>query len=172
MERVSPGLIRDAIVDFLLHFGDTVSLKEIEAVVVRTLGDVPRSSIRSYLNLSTPDVFERTERGHIVSQETRPGIIAALPAGQNMWKDARGSFMRMPSTGFEPADCALRCEMDLRQSHVRNIRIQLLQMRRVIADASGARFSSRKRVAASRKVSPAGSKPLTIRGRPQTLRTT
>lgn len=63
MERVSPGHVRDAIVDFLSHSDDSVSLKEIEAVVVRKLGEVPRSSIRSYLNVNTPGTFERTERG-------------------------------------------------------------------------------------------------------------
>ena len=63
MDRVSPGHVRDAIVEFLSHSADTVSLREIEAVVVRKLGDVPRSSIRSYLNLNTPAVFERPERG-------------------------------------------------------------------------------------------------------------
>lgn len=63
MDRVSPGHVRDAIVDFLSNSADSVSLKEIEAVVVRKLGEVPRSSIRSYLNLNTPTMFERTERG-------------------------------------------------------------------------------------------------------------
>ena len=63
MERVSPGHVRDAIVEFLSHSDDSVSIREIEAVVVRKLGEVPRSSIRSYLNLNTPGTFERTERG-------------------------------------------------------------------------------------------------------------
>jgi site-specific DNA-methyltransferase (adenine-specific) len=64
MNRVSPGHVRDAIVDFLSHSAGSVPLREIEAVVVRKLGELPRSSIRSYLNLNTPAVFERTERGH------------------------------------------------------------------------------------------------------------
>lgn len=63
MDRVSPGHVRDAIVDFLSHSDDSVSLREIEAVVIRRLGDVSKSSIRSYLNLNTPTMFERTERG-------------------------------------------------------------------------------------------------------------
>jgi len=63
MERVSPGHVRDAIVEFLSHSAESVSIREIEAVVVRKLGDVPRSSIRSYLNLNTPGTFQRTERG-------------------------------------------------------------------------------------------------------------
>lgn len=63
MDRISPGHVRDAIVDFLSNSDDSVPLKEIEAVVVRRLGEVPRSSIRSYLNLNTPGTFERTDRG-------------------------------------------------------------------------------------------------------------
>jgi site-specific DNA-methyltransferase (adenine-specific) len=63
VDRVSPRHVRDAIVDFISHSADSVTLREIEAVVVRKLGDVPRSSIRSYLNRNTPGTFERTERG-------------------------------------------------------------------------------------------------------------
>lgn len=63
MDRVSPGHVRDAIIEFLSQSDDSVALKEIEAVVVRKLGEIPRSSIRSYLNLNTPATFERTERG-------------------------------------------------------------------------------------------------------------
>ncbi len=63
MDRISPGHVRDAIVEFLTNSDDSVSLRDIEAVVVRKLGEVPRSSIRSYLNLNTPNTFQRTERG-------------------------------------------------------------------------------------------------------------
>lgn len=63
MTRIPPGQIRDTIVKFLSVCDDAVSLGEIESVVVRNLGEVPLSSIRSYLSLKTPDLFERTERG-------------------------------------------------------------------------------------------------------------
>ena len=62
--RIPAGRIRDAIVRFLAGCEDAVSVGEIESVVVRNIGVVPRSSIRSYLSLNTPDVFERTERGY------------------------------------------------------------------------------------------------------------
>ena len=62
--RIPAGRIRDAIVRFLEGCEDAVSVGEIESVVVRNIGVVPRSSIRSYLSLNTPDVFERTERGY------------------------------------------------------------------------------------------------------------
>jgi DNA modification methylase len=64
MDRIPPGQIRDTIVRFLAACDDAVSAKEIEAIVIRKLGEVPLSSIRSYLSLNTPDVFERTERGY------------------------------------------------------------------------------------------------------------
>jgi site-specific DNA-methyltransferase (adenine-specific) len=66
-------------VDFLSHSADSVSLKEIEAVVVRKLGDVPRSSIRSYLNLNTPGTFERTERGSYRLADLAPQTNGAAP---------------------------------------------------------------------------------------------
>jgi site-specific DNA-methyltransferase (adenine-specific) len=78
MDRFSPGHVRDAIVDFLSHSDDSVSLRDIEAVVVRKLGDVPRSSIRSYLNLNTPSTFERTERGsYRLAGVSRPAQASA-----------------------------------------------------------------------------------------------
>lgn len=61
--RIPAGRIRDAIVRFLEGCEDAVSLAEIESVVIRNIGAVPRSSIRSYLNLNAPAIFERTERG-------------------------------------------------------------------------------------------------------------
>ncbi len=63
MDRGQPGRIRDAITDFLSGCEDAVSVGDIEAIVTRRLGAVPASSIRSYLGLNTPDLFERTERG-------------------------------------------------------------------------------------------------------------
>ena len=79
MNRVSPGHVRDAIVEFLSNSADSVSLREIESVVVRKLGEVPRSSIRSYLNLNTPAVFERTERGSY-------RLVGVSPLTNGHWK--------------------------------------------------------------------------------------
>jgi site-specific DNA-methyltransferase (adenine-specific) len=42
---------------------DTASVGEIQAVVATHLGDVPPSSVRSYLNINTPELFERVDRG-------------------------------------------------------------------------------------------------------------
>lgn len=64
MDGSQPGRIRDTITDFLKGCEDSASVREIESVVTRRLGAVPASSIRSYLGLNTPKMFERTERGH------------------------------------------------------------------------------------------------------------
>jgi len=61
---LAPGVIRDSIVDFLSAVGGTASTSEIMTAVRSQVGNVPASSVRSYLNLNTPTAFERTKRGH------------------------------------------------------------------------------------------------------------
>jgi site-specific DNA-methyltransferase (adenine-specific) len=57
------GEIRDSILGYLSALGTDAGVAEIDAFVRRELGDVAASSVRSYLNLNTPDIFERTRRG-------------------------------------------------------------------------------------------------------------
>lgn len=66
MTRQRPGEVRDAIMVALRDSNpDGASISEIEAQVMETLGrPVPASSVRSYLNLNTPGIFERVGRGH------------------------------------------------------------------------------------------------------------
>lgn len=59
----APGNVRDAIIGYLAARGGEATTKEIHAALVRNLGSVASSSVRSYLNLNTPEVFERTSRG-------------------------------------------------------------------------------------------------------------
>ena len=61
--RAAPGSVRDSIVDYLAAT-ESASLAEIRQAVAARLGDVPASSVRSYLNINTPGLFERTRRGH------------------------------------------------------------------------------------------------------------
>lgn len=63
--RMAPGVIRDAIISHLEGCGDHGSpLTEITGAVMEKLGPtVSASSVRSYLNLNTPNVFERVSRG-------------------------------------------------------------------------------------------------------------
>jgi len=62
-QRAAPGIVRDSIVSYLTA-AESASIAEIQQAVGSRLGDVPASSIRSYLNLNTPDLFQRTSRGH------------------------------------------------------------------------------------------------------------
>lgn len=57
------GAIRDSVVDFLTSIGSAATVPEISHAVSARLGSVSPSSIRSYLNLNTPGLFERTGRG-------------------------------------------------------------------------------------------------------------
>ncbi len=62
-ERRRPGEVRDAIVGYLASIGDA-TVSEIRSAVANQLGsEIPASSVRSYLNLNTPTMFERTGRG-------------------------------------------------------------------------------------------------------------
>ena len=57
------GTVRDAIVDYLATVGREVPVGEIHAAVKLRLGRVAYSSVRSYLRLNVPDLFERTSHG-------------------------------------------------------------------------------------------------------------
>lgn len=62
--RRPPGQVRDAILSFLTALRGEATVDEIHAAVNATLGEeVPRSSVRSYLNINTPGRFVRTRRG-------------------------------------------------------------------------------------------------------------
>lgn len=62
--RRSPGVVRDAIIQYLSGIKGDASIDEIHAAVSSMLdGEVAKSSVRSYLNLNTPKVFLRTDRG-------------------------------------------------------------------------------------------------------------
>jgi len=58
-----PGRIRDSIIGYLGAIGCDASLDEIHDAVRADLGLVAPSSVRSYLNLNTPQKFVRTGKG-------------------------------------------------------------------------------------------------------------
>ncbi|MHB1109730.1 MAG: DNA-methyltransferase [Devosia sp.] len=60
--RKSPGTVRDSIVGYLSS-AESASVAEIQQAVELRMGPVAPSSIRSYLNLNTPRVFEREGTG-------------------------------------------------------------------------------------------------------------
>lgn len=67
--RKRPGEVRDAIVHVLGARPQGANLYEITQQVVSLIGDVPASSVRSYLQLNTPGLFARTERAQYVLNE-------------------------------------------------------------------------------------------------------
>jgi len=61
--RRRPGEIRDAVIEFLAD-RPAATVAQIERAVSRSMdGEVAASSVRSYLRLNTPDLFERVGRG-------------------------------------------------------------------------------------------------------------
>jgi site-specific DNA-methyltransferase (adenine-specific) len=66
VKRRAPGVIRDAIIKFFLRRQKKdAHISEIHQGVQNLLGEeVPYSSVRSYLRLNTPDIFQRVERGY------------------------------------------------------------------------------------------------------------
>ena len=59
----APGAVRDSIVDYLTALDRDATLSEINSAISARLGAVSQSSVRSYLNLNVPDLFERIGRG-------------------------------------------------------------------------------------------------------------
>jgi DNA modification methylase len=75
-----PGEIRDAIVSVLGGRPEGASLGEIVAGVQRSIGEAAPSSVRSYLRLNTPEMFQRSGRGHyLLRLPTRLGEPDPLP---------------------------------------------------------------------------------------------
>jgi len=60
--RRRPGEVRDAIVRALEGRSAGASVQEITSDVVEMIGEVPASSVRSYLRLNTPTLFARMDR--------------------------------------------------------------------------------------------------------------
>lgn len=60
---IPPGRIRDSILGYLGATVRDASIDEIQSAVVADLGVVSPSSVRSYLNLNTPQRFVRTAKG-------------------------------------------------------------------------------------------------------------
>ncbi len=79
----APGSVRDAVTRCITAYG-TASLRQIYRAVSDDLGDVSESSVRSYLNLNTPERFRRCARGHyslLQTEQMRPqGVQGDEPA--------------------------------------------------------------------------------------------
>ena len=80
--RRRPGEVRDAIVQVLEGRNGGVSVQQITDEVVGLIGDVPASSVRSYLRLNTPEIFVRMDRAqYVLNGFDRPqASLAVMPA--------------------------------------------------------------------------------------------
>lgn len=76
--RRRPGEVRDAIVEVLAGRNRAASVNEITGGVIELIGDVPASSVRSYLRLNTPQLFARMDR----AQYSLAGMDEVLPREQ------------------------------------------------------------------------------------------
>ena len=66
--RRRPGEVRDAIVQVLDGRSAATSVQQITNDVVALIGEVPPSSVRSYLRLNTPELFARMDRAQYALQ--------------------------------------------------------------------------------------------------------
>ena len=86
--RRRPGEVRDAIVHVLEGRPLPASVQQITNDVVALIGDVPSSSVRSYLRLNTPELFARMDRAQYVLN----GFESAQSAVQPRSSEARQTF--------------------------------------------------------------------------------
>lgn len=71
----APGAIRDGILEYLSALGRDASLGEINDALTLKLGEVPPSSIRSYIGLNSKTLFERTSKGRYRLRVESTGAI-------------------------------------------------------------------------------------------------
>jgi len=78
--RRRPGEVRDAIVGVLEEHPRGIHVQQIVSEVAELIGDVPASSVRSYLRLNTPELFVRMDRAQytLAGLESAPAADRAL----------------------------------------------------------------------------------------------
>lgn len=94
MSRRRPGEVRDAIVHVLEGRAAGASVQEISGEVSALIGAVPASSVRSYLQLNTPEMFARMDRGQYALNGFEADAARSLPPAHDAseswtWGDAR-----------------------------------------------------------------------------------
>ncbi|MEP6791422.1 MAG: site-specific DNA-methyltransferase, partial [Ramlibacter sp.] len=77
--RRRPGEVRDAIVRVLEGRRGGATVQEITNEVVDLIGEVPSSSVRSYLRLNTPAVFAKMDRAQYSLSGLESSFAGALP---------------------------------------------------------------------------------------------
>jgi site-specific DNA-methyltransferase (adenine-specific) len=97
MGTTPPGRIRDSILGYLGTIGCDASLDEIHNAVRADLGLVAPSSIRSYLNLNTPQKFVRTGKGRY--------SISRLEGIKPVVEPKASNFVRIGRARLYTSDC-------------------------------------------------------------------
>jgi DNA modification methylase len=87
--RKRPGEVRDAIVSVLTARPYGASVADITQQVNALIGEVPASSIRSYLQLNTPQLFARMNRAQYVLNglDYQPQALSKRPASRSFILD-------------------------------------------------------------------------------------
>jgi len=91
------GTIRDSIVDFLASMGGEASATEIGDAVAARVSTASSASVRSYLSLNVPTIFERTSRGRYRLRDRDTASREALPS-------SKATFMH-GKAAMHNADC-------------------------------------------------------------------
>jgi len=85
--RHPPGEVRDAILRVMSLAPEPLSVKSIQDRVCRLLGATPTSSIRSYLRLNTPELFQREKRGYYSARSRGTGPIQLEFPAMESWRE-------------------------------------------------------------------------------------
>jgi site-specific DNA-methyltransferase (adenine-specific) len=99
--RHRPGQVRDAILQVLSLASGPLSVKEIERRVEQLLGSASASSVRSYLRLNTPKLFERAKRGLYHDRAGEAGVIQTELPDVRSWREQA----RFGNATLYHADC-------------------------------------------------------------------
>jgi site-specific DNA-methyltransferase (adenine-specific) len=97
MATTPPGRIRDSIIGYLGAIGCDASLDEIHDAVRADLGLVAPSSVRSYLNLNTPQKFARTGKGRY--------SISSLEGIKPVAEPKTSNFVQIGNARLYTSDC-------------------------------------------------------------------
>ena len=83
--RYAPGTVRDGIIHVLSRTAEPLPVREIERRVGEVVGPTPKSSIRSFLRLNTPDLFMREARGVYSLNAAEPSGVQPTLDGEAKW---------------------------------------------------------------------------------------
>ena len=104
-----PGEVRDAIIEHLRLVGVDQSASEILTAVQARLGEVPKSSVRSYLGINTPGTFVRhigsvfrNPRSIVIPSASSPifSVFGTMPTATMQWLNFCSEVLPSPVLMF------------------------------------------------------------------------